>query len=284
MRYVMSRTTEDTPLLLDPSVDELGSPTDERYAPIVERHQQRCTKTIFTLTWSSALLAAFILVVDLAIIFIFLARFGNIMPWAPEGALVALLLTVCFNVMHVYTPHQENRPLTRQQLLAAGLISFLNLARLYLWNRPVWLWLNLILDLAITVFSIGNGISMLGLNGSRWDAEIPLWFIRIAQVVSGLAVVFGSVIPNICSLHFPLIHIHTHRASRLIHLALFLVRCFLSFSYRPWREYRNWTFPRGRFSIEFKVQFIRQSGNAEASLDATASGTGIQAEVAAQRV
>ncbi|KAJ5176752.1 uncharacterized protein N7482_002629 [Penicillium canariense] len=235
----MSRTTEDTPLLLDPTADELGSPNDERYTPIVERHQQRCTKTIFILTWSSALLAVFILVLDLTIIFIFLARFGNIMPWAPEGTLVTLLWT----------------------LLAAGLISFLNLARLYLWNRPIWLWLNLILDLAIAVLSIGIGLSNLGLDGSAWDADIPLWFIRIAQVVSGLAVVFG-----------------------LIHLALFLVRCFLSFSYRPWREYRNWTFPRGRFSIEFKVQFMRQSDNAEASPDATASVTGIQAELAAQRV
>ena len=106
----MSRITEDTPLLLDPIADELGSPTDERYAPIVERHQQRCTKTIFTLTWSSALLAAFILVLDLTIIFIFLAQFGNIMPWAPEGALVALLCTVWFDVTHMYTPH--HRPLT----------------------------------------------------------------------------------------------------------------------------------------------------------------------------
>ncbi|KAJ6085105.1 hypothetical protein N7499_004734 [Penicillium canescens] len=235
----MSRTTEDTPLLLDPTADELGSPNDERYAPIVERHQQRCAKTIFILTWSSALLAVFILVLDLTIIFIFLARIRNIMPWPPESALVALLLT----------------------LLAAGLISFLNLARLYLWNRPIWLWLNLILDLAIAVFSIGNSLSMLGLDGPGWDADVPLWFIRIAQIVSWLAVVFG-----------------------LIHLALFLVRCFLSFSYRPWREYRNWTLPRGRFSIEFKVQFIRQSDNAEASADATTSGTGIQAEVAAQRV
>jgi hypothetical protein len=67
-------------------------------------------------------------------------------------------------------------------------------------------------------------------------------------------------------------------------LIMFLVRCFLSFSYRPWREYRNWTLPPGRFSIEFKVQLIRPSDNAEASPDATASGTGIQAEVAAQRV
>jgi hypothetical protein len=89
---------------------------------------------------------------------------------------------------------------------------------------------------------------------------------------------------DILSLLFFLIHINNHWTSRLIHLALFLVRCFLSFSYRPWREYRNWTLPRGRFSIEFKVQFIRQSDNAEASPDATASGTGIQAEVAAQRV
>ncbi|KAJ6115279.1 hypothetical protein N7486_001057 [Penicillium sp. IBT 16267x] len=236
----MSRTTEHTPLLLDPTADELGSPNDDdRYAPIVERHQQRCTKTIFILTWSSALLAVFILVLNLTIIFIFLARFGNIMPWAPEGALVALLWT----------------------LLAAGLISFLNLARLYLWNQPIWLWLNMILDLDIAVLSIGNGLSKLGHDGSRWDADVPPWFICIAQVVFWLAVVFG-----------------------LIHLALFLVRCFLSFSYRPWREYRNWTLPRERFSIKFKMQFIRQSDNDEASPDATASGTGIQAGVAAQRV
>lgn len=164
------------------------------------------------------------------------------------------------------------------------MISFLNLARLYLWNRPIWLWLNLILDLAIAVFSIGNGLVELDLDGSGWDAVVPLWFVRIAQVLSWLAVVFGSVIPKITSLLFFLIHINTHWASRLIHMALFLVRCFLSFSYRPWREYRNWTLPRGRFSVEFKVQFIRQSDNAEASPDATASGTGIQAEVAAQRV
>ena len=164
------------------------------------------------------------------------------------------------------------------------MISFLNLARLYLWNRPIWLWLNLILDLAIAFYSIGFGLSNLSLDGSGWDAHVPLWFIRIAQVVSWLAVLFGSVIPKISFLLFFLIHINTHWTSRLIHLALFLVRCFLSFSYRPWREYRNWTLPRGRFSIEFKVQFIRQSDNAEASPDATASGTGIQAEVAAQRV
>ena len=108
----MSRTTEDTPLLLDPTADELGSPNDERYAPNVERHQQRCTKTIFVLTWCSALLAVFILVLDLTIIFIFLARFGNIMPWGAEDALIILLCTVCFDVTHIYTPHQENRPLT----------------------------------------------------------------------------------------------------------------------------------------------------------------------------
>lgn len=164
------------------------------------------------------------------------------------------------------------------------MISFLNLARLYLWNRPIWLWLNLILDLAIAVFSIGNGLSMLGLDGSKWDADVPLWFIRIAQVVAWLAVVFGSVISKVSSLLFFLIHINAHWTSRLIHVALFLVRCFLSFSYRPWREYRNWTLPRGRFSIEFKVQFIRQSDNAEASPDGTATVTGIQAEVAAQRL
>jgi hypothetical protein len=103
-----------------------------------------------------------------------------------------------------YILHQENRPLTtkRQQLVPAGLISFLNLARLYLWNRPIWLWLNLILDLAIAVYSIGNGILLSGLDGSVWDADVPLWLIRIAQVVSWLAVVFGSVIPKISSLLF----------------------------------------------------------------------------------
>ncbi|KAJ5851868.1 uncharacterized protein N7529_011253 [Penicillium soppii] len=235
----MSRTTENTPLLLDPTVDELGSPSYERYLRIVERHQQRCTKTIFILTWSSALLAVFILVLNLTLMFIYLARFGDIRPWSLESALVGLFCT-----------H-----------LAAGLISFLNLARLYLWNRPIWLWLNLILDLAIAICSIDFAVSMLNPDNLRWDADIPLWLVCIAQVIFCLAVVFG-----------------------LIHWALFLVRCFLSFSYRPWREYRNWTLPRGRFSIEFKVQFIRHSDNVEASPDTTASHTGIQAEVAAQRV
>jgi hypothetical protein len=149
----------------------------------------------------------------------------------------------------------------------------------------MWLWLNMILDLAITVYSIGSGLPRLGLDGSGWDADIPLWFIHFAQVVFWLAVVFGSVIPRIYPLLFFFsIHIDTHWISRLIHLALFLVRCFLSFSYRPWRGYRNWALPRGRFSIEFKVQFIRQSDNAEAPPDASASGTGIHVEPAAQRV
>jgi hypothetical protein len=120
----MSRITEDTPLLLDPTADELGSPSDDRYAPNVERHQQRCTKTIFILTWSSALLAAFILVLDLTIIFIFLARFGNIMPWGAEGALIVLLCTVCFDVTHIYTPHQENRPLTTATTAPGRRIDF----------------------------------------------------------------------------------------------------------------------------------------------------------------
>ncbi|KGO46239.1 hypothetical protein PEX2_067300 [Penicillium expansum] len=235
----MSRTTEDTPLLLESTADELGSPNDEQHNPIVERHQQRCAKTIFILTWSSALLAVFMLVLNLIIIFISLTLFGYIRPWAPEGTLIALFLT----------------------LLAAGLISFLNLARLYLWNRPIWLWLNLILDLAIAVFSIGSGVSQLGLDGSGWDSDVPLWFIRTAQVLSWLAVVFA-----------------------LIHLALFLVRCFLSFSYRPWREYRKWTLPRWRFNIEFKVKVIRLSDNADVLPDVATYGTLIHAEVAAQRV
>jgi hypothetical protein len=100
----MSRITEDTPLLLDPTADESESPNDERHASSVERHQQRCTKTIFILTWSSALIAVLIFVLNLTIVFILTARFGNIMPWAPEGALIAILFTVCFNVTHIYSP------------------------------------------------------------------------------------------------------------------------------------------------------------------------------------
>jgi ABC-type transport system involved in Fe-S cluster assembly fused permease/ATPase subunit len=103
----MSRTTENTPLLLDPTVDELGSPSYERYLRIVERHQQRCTKAIFILTWSSALLAVFILVLNLTLMFIYLARFGDIRPWSLESALVGLFCTVCFDVTHMYTPQQE---------------------------------------------------------------------------------------------------------------------------------------------------------------------------------
>ncbi|KAJ5770665.1 uncharacterized protein N7511_002716 [Penicillium nucicola] len=237
---MMSRTTEDTPLLSDPTANELGSPTDERYDPIVERHQQRCAKTIFILTWSSALLAVFILVLDMTIICVHLVQFGSLRSWGPEFALIGTFFT----------------------LLGAGFISFLNLARLYLWNRPIWLWLNLVLDLAIVFYSFGFGMLGSGIGDlGSWGADILIWFIRITQVVCWLVVVFG-----------------------LIHLALFFVRCFLSFSYRPWREYRNWTLPRGRLSIEFKVQFLRQSDNSEASPDATTSGTGIQAEVAAQSV
>lgn len=79
-------------------------------------------------------------------------------------------------------------------------------------------------------------------------------------------------------------HIDTRWVLRLIHLALFLVRCFLSFSYRPWRGYRNWSFPSGRLSVEFKVKFIRQAENTEASLGETADGQAIQREAELERV
>lgn len=144
----------------------------------------------------------------------------------------------------------------------------------------MWLWLNLILDLAIAFYSIGTGSQGLGNYG--WGSSDPLWFIRINWVISLLAVIIGSVTLGNLPLLLFWMQINPRFTPRLIHLTLFLVRCFLSFSYPPWRGYRNWKFPTGRLSVEFKVEFTRQAEDPEALLDATASGTGIQAEAVAQ--
>lgn len=121
----------------------------------------------------------------------------------------------------------------------------------------MWLWLNLILDIVIVFYSIGGGLQTLGDYG--WGPEEPLWSNRIIRVISGFAIIFGWVTLSVRSLVFFRMKNNTFCSLRLIHFALFLVRCFLSFSYRPWRGYRNWRFPAGRLSVEFKVQFIRQA-------------------------
>ncbi|KAJ5931512.1 hypothetical protein N7516_006001 [Penicillium verrucosum] len=79
-------------------------------------------------------------------------------------------------------------------------------------------------------------------------------------------------------------HINTRWAPRLIHVVLFVVRCFLSLVTDPGGDIAIGHPPPGRLSVESKVQFIRQAEDPETSLDTTASGTGIQAEVVAQRV
>lgn len=108
----MSRITEETPLLPDSTADGSGSLGDEPDTDAVERHQRRCTRAIFILTWHSVLLAVFLLVSNAIMVAIYYARTGELAPWERQLALAGLMCTVCFDATHTATPCRNDRPLT----------------------------------------------------------------------------------------------------------------------------------------------------------------------------
>ncbi|KAL4752043.1 hypothetical protein BDW72DRAFT_78055 [Aspergillus terricola var. indicus] len=124
------------------------------------------------------------------------------------------------------------------------LASAFNLVRLRHARRPLWLWLNLPIDAAITFSSLVLVPGALALN---FNQSPDSWLPDRGAAATARAVIVFLGIGLIAGLFVG-----------LAHLVLFPLRCFASIQSEPSQSPRTWRIPGGELRVEFSVRFLRQ--------------------------
>ncbi|KAH8432483.1 uncharacterized protein LDX57_010120 [Aspergillus melleus] len=217
----MTDISENTPLLRSADPDPIGE--HESHDPSTSNPEDHSLRFVTTLTWVSLALSVLVVTFDLTVIILDENNHneGYYMPWD---------LREVIKVMGVVG-------------LSSALFSFLNLIRIYLSHRPLWLWLNLVADFLIAFFAIlsaGPGI----VQDWSYTCSPDSYECQLAQptrlctfLTLGFAFVLG-----------------------INHLVLFFLRCALVFQSRFWRGLQNWRLPGGQLTVEFTIKFLRQEG------------------------
>ncbi|PLB48526.1 hypothetical protein P170DRAFT_438110 [Aspergillus steynii IBT 23096] len=223
----MADISENTPLLRDSS--DSGAAEHERHDIPTQNPADNSLRFVTALTWSSLVLAVLVVAFDLTVNILEETNYGSgyYMPWVMRIAITAMCVVG----------------------LATVLISFLNLVRLYHSQRALWLWLNLIFDFIIALYSIvycGQGIVLNWAETCDPSSE-NCRFTRRIEAFAYITLGFGL-------------------ALGITHLVLFFLRCALAFRMRFWRGFQHWRLPAGQLTVEFTIKFLRQepqSGEAQ---------------------
>ncbi|KAL4741172.1 hypothetical protein BDV11DRAFT_78260 [Aspergillus similis] len=232
----MASVSENTPLLAE------SEPLETNEYQVSQNHSVTTApakppyfRTIVVLTHISAALSVPALVLYSTVISIETARPGGFyLPW------------------HLATRIHVLAVINILSLLA----SALNLARLRHARRLLWLWLNLLIDAAITFYSLVLVPGALTLN---FDQSPNSWLPDRGAAATARAVIVLLGIGLITGLFVG-----------LAHLVLFPLRCFASIQRGPSQSPRTWKIPGGEFRVEFSVRFLRQEEANRESRDSEA--------------
>ncbi|KAL4819660.1 hypothetical protein BDW67DRAFT_134241 [Aspergillus spinulosporus] len=224
----MTSVSENTPLLAESEPRETNGNQSLQNHSVATAPAKPYFRTIVVLTHFSAALSVPALVLYLTVSSIDIAGPGGFyLSWNLATRIHALAITSILSV----------------------LASVLNLARLRHARRPLWLWLNLPIDAAITFSSVVLVPGALILN---FNQSPDSWLPDHGAAVTARAVIVFLAIGLIAGL-----------IVGLTHLALFLLRCFASIQSEPSQSARSWRIPGGELRIEFSVKFLRQEANRE---------------------
>lgn len=228
----MATTSDTTPLLADSEPLEAGEyqlPQDGTLTNPVQRKPTDYRRTIL-LTHLAAALSIVAFIFDLTVICIDFA--------SPGG-------------FYLFWSLRERLQILFALSIVTAVTAFLNLSRLRHTRQPLWLWLNLIIDAVIGVYTVCTAPDALVLN---FDQTPDSWLpdSRAAQTAQAVIVLLG-------------IGLVAGLAAGLAHLVLFPVRCYASFASQSWQTPQNWRIPGGEFKIEFSIKFLRQDDGGDSS-------------------
>ncbi len=185
----MATTSDTTPLLADSEPLEAGEyqlPQDGTLTNPVQRKPTDYRKTIL-LTHLAAALSIVAFIFDLTVICIdFASPGGFYLFWSLRERLQILFALVRNPPTNGQTFHTYQAP----QSIVTAVTAFLNLSRLRHTRQPLWLWLNLIIDAVIGVYTVCTAPDALVLN---FDQTPDSWLpdSRAAQTAQAVIVLLG---------------------------------------------------------------------------------------------
>ncbi|KAK1148450.1 hypothetical protein N8T08_009453 [Aspergillus melleus] len=215
----MADISENTPLLRSADPDPIDE--HEPHDPFTSSPEDHSLRFVTTLTWLSLALSVLVVVFDLTVIILDENNHneGYYMPWD---------LREVIKIMGVVG-------------LSSALFSFLNLIRVYLSHRTLWLWLNLVADVLIALFafiSAGPGI-VIDWSYTCSPDSYECGLAQTTRICTFLTLGFTFVLG-------------------INHLVLFFLRCALVFRSRFWQRLQHWRLPGGQLTVEFTIKFLRQ--------------------------
>ncbi|KAL2799875.1 hypothetical protein BJX66DRAFT_230805 [Aspergillus keveii] len=223
----MASASDTTPLLAD--ADPLaGSEQNEDNITTFRQKKEPFFRITVALTIFSAVFSTIAFVFDLIVIAIDSA--------APHG--YYLFWGLRYRVHHMFGIS-----------VLTLIFSHLNLASIKHSRRPLWLWVNLIVDAVTVVYVVGTAPEALSQNFHQSpDSWLPdtgaANTTRAVIVLLGIGLVSGLVVAFVHLVHFP-------------------VRCYASLKSGSWQAPQSWKVPGGEFKIDFSIKFLRQEERSE---------------------
>ncbi|KAL2819778.1 hypothetical protein BJX63DRAFT_428557 [Aspergillus granulosus] len=228
----MASTSDTTPLLADS--EPLGGNEYQNEDNITSLRQKKepCIQTTVGLTILSVVFSVIAFLFDLIVIAIDAANpHGYYLFWGLRSRLHHMfgisILTLIF--------------------------SPLNLASIKHSRRPLWLWVNLIVDGVTVVYVVSTAPEALSQNFNQSpDSWLPdngaANTARAVTVLLAIGLISGLLVA-------------------FVHLILFPVRCYASLTSGSWQTPQSWRVPGGEFKIEFSIKFLRQEERRESLLE-----------------
>ncbi|KAJ0424885.1 hypothetical protein BJY00DRAFT_225149 [Aspergillus carlsbadensis] len=223
----MTSASDTTPLLAD--ADPLGrSERNEDNITTFRQKKEPFLRTIIVLTILSAFFSTIAFLFDLVVIAINSA--------SPHG--YYLFWGLRYRVHHMFSIS-----------ILTLIFSHLNLASIKYSRRPLWLWVNLVVDAVTVVYVVRTAPKALSQNFHQLpDSWLPdtgaANTTRAVIVLLGIGLVSGVAVAFVHLVHFP-------------------VRCYASLKSGSWQAPQIWRIPGGEFKIDFSIKFLRQEERGE---------------------
>ncbi|KAL4923916.1 uncharacterized protein BDV17DRAFT_295920 [Aspergillus undulatus] len=232
----MATPSDTTPLLADSEPLEAGEytiPQDGAGAITTPAPKPPYFRTTVVLTHLSAGLAILAFLFDLVVICIDAA--------SPGGFYLFWNLRERLQVLFAIS-------------ILALITTSLNLARLRHVRRSLWLWVNLIIDAVIVIYTVTLAPEALALN---FDQSPTSWLPdrRAATTAQSVIVLLG-------------VGLGAGLGVGLTHFVLFPLRCYAAFVEGSWD---TWRVPGGEFKVEFSIKFLRQEERQERLLQGSSN-------------
>ncbi|KAL2849558.1 hypothetical protein BJY01DRAFT_245845 [Aspergillus pseudoustus] len=223
----MASTSDTTPLLADTEYQ-----TEDNNITTVHQKKDPLIRTTLVLTILSALLSAIAFLFDLTVLAIDAATpHGYYLFWGLRS-----------RVRHMFGIS-----------VLTLVFSHLNLASIKHSRRPLWLWVNIVVDAVTVVYVVSTAPEALSQSFNQSpDSWLPdngaANTTRAVIVLLGIGLISGLLVAFVHLIHFP-------------------VRCYTSLKSGSWQAPQSWRVPGGEFRINFSIKFLRQEELRESPIE-----------------